>query len=563
MVEVHKLYKWFTMAKVAGSSRVIGAALEHAEDPWFGHMIEALLERGTDECWAEVIGQYPRLSETQRLRLAADGEKRRAAIAAAAGNPSVTVRRNAFVAIEEELTPRMGYLIPDALRDPSSEIRAEAAKLLRKLAEMVIAREPGPNESAEERERRREDRREVVQTTMRAFHTLDVHHRVETAEIALWFATDASAEIWQHIDNHRSRTNIVVNEHLHEWNSPRLAAFLISALRRDAWRAKAAEVLSGWNTQGHTVELMRVSYLLDDVETARHLSAVRGRAWFNHIGKDSLLTDEQRAAIPRWVRHVGMQDGERVALLNHLVGADELPVHRAAVYALADLSTNDARDMVRQIADSASPLAAFARWCTLGRDAGLVRSAESFASQQQNARQARWETPPATESDRDFILLWQVCRRTDPSRRGDLIQSFRSNADVWAARIKMHLNCPDPRDRTMALQIISTPSLALRYRHELSELAKDSVEGIARLAAALLKSVQRGAAPTPREADAGDARADGGDEGARRQLRDLLEEMVHTEKTIEDDAAVHRVRDLISRVYPNARHEPEPAGAGA
>lgn len=563
MAEILKLYKWFTLAKVAGSSRVLGAALEHAEEPWFGHMIQALLDRGTDDGWAEVIGQFPRLSDEVKARLALDGEKRRGAIAAAVRNPSVTVRRNAFAAIETDLTPRMGYLLPDALRDPATEIRVEAGKLLRKLAEGVLACEPAADESAAQREQRLEDRREVQQTVVRAFHTLDAHHRVEVAEVALWFAADVAVELWRDIDNHRSRTSIVINEHLHEWDSPRLAAFLVTALRRESWRAKAAEVLSAWNSPRHTAELMRVSNLLDDPEIARHLAAVRGRGWFNHIGKGSLLSDTDRALIPRWIRHVGMQDGERVALLNHLASEDAPAVHRAAVYALADLSIDDARDSVRQISTSDSPLATFAKWCTLGRDANLVRSAESFATQQVHARQSRWEVPAASESDRDFIMLWQVCRRTDPTKRSELIQAFRDKADIWAGRFKMHLACPDPRDRALALQIISTPALALRYRHVLTELSKDSVDGIARLATALLASVQRGAAHTPRDAEPEhDRRGEDGDQTARRELRDLLENLVHSDKTIEDAETVHHVCALVEKVYPKADLAAVGAGGG-
>lgn len=561
MALVTRLYRWLARVQNPGCDRILGAALERAEEPWFGKLVEALLERNTDSSWAELVGQYSRIAPDVKARLAADPERRRTAIALAMKFDSATARMNAVAAVEEELNARMAYLLPDGLRDPSSEVRTNAVKLLRKLAEEALpmgAVAPPADDAA--REKQAEDRKAVSAAANQAFHAFDVHHRSEAVEIGLWFITDHAAAMWEHIETTRSRIGVVINEHLHEWDSPRNAAFLLLGLRRDAWRARCAEILTGWNTPMHVCELLRCTHLLDDPDIARNLATVRARHWFNHTGKDSPIPSDLLLHLPRWIRYVGMTDAERVALLNRFLVATEDAMHRTAIYALADMACDDARDALKQVAEGRSPLARFARWVSLARDAGLVRAAETHAQQQQAQRQARYEAPPASESDRDFILLWQVCRRTDPTQRGELIASLRENADVWRGRLRMHLQSPDARDRTLALQIISTPKLALQFRRELQAMTEDQVEAIGRLAHALLNSV-RHQSPIPEDDSAAPPEPMPQRGDARQELRDMLEKLTKSGATIADADTLKQVRSLLQEVYPSS--EAQTTGAAS
>lgn len=558
MARILKFYRWLAAGPAPACDRVLGAALQHAEPEWAERIMRILLDRGGESAWSELISRLPDLPAEVRERIESDGERRRAAIAEAMRNPSEAARLNALAAIERDLNPRMAYLIPDGLRDPSAEVRASSARLLRALAEKVLDAPDVPDR----RRQLAEDRKLVADAAAAAFHSFDVHHRIEALEIGLWFAADLRAQLWPTISNHRSRVGVVLSEHLHEWSPVRLTGFLLTALANASWRQRAVDALSAASGAEMLIAVLRVSFVLDDPAIARQLGAVRGRSWFQGLDADAGgIPHELVVHIPRWVRHVGMSDGDRLAILNQWIATPSSALHRGAVYALADVGGDAARDQLRSVAEGGSPLARFAHWCVLSRDAGLVRSAASSSEQRLADRGSRWQAPAHSELDRDFILLWQVCRRTPAAQRSEIIQTLREHADVWRGLIRVHLGAPDPRDRILALQIVSTPDLALRFRHELDALCHDAVEGIRQLAATLLETIGR-QPDEPVELDDAALSPDP-ESAAHEHLRAALEALVENMDAPVDAETMKRLRGLIHLAYGGRRSAHDFAGSGS
>ena len=83
-------------------------------------------------------------------------------------------------------------------------------------------------------------------------------------------------------------------------------------------------------------------------------------------------------------------------------------------------------------------------------------------------------------------MLWQLCRRTPPGENGELVALLLEHIGVWGHRLADCARSPDPRDRILAMQIIRTGGLSKAFRFELEALEHDKIEGIRKLAAAML-----------------------------------------------------------------------------
>src|SRR5690606_2644864 len=109
------------------------------------------------------------------------------------------------------------------------------------------------------------------------------HHRADVLQAALWLCRDLEARLWPLLNAPRSHASLLASERLTSWNGPRLAGFLLSALRHPAWRALAARILGGWRGRDELVALLRESAYLDDSEVRRRLAAIRDPQWFAEL----------------------------------------------------------------------------------------------------------------------------------------------------------------------------------------------------------------------------------------------------------------------------------------
>jgi hypothetical protein len=281
---------------------------------------------------------------------------------------------------------------------------------------------------------------------------------------------------------------------------------------------------------------------------------VRNPVWFDQLSPALVeLPEALRPLAPRWTPCLGYGDARRLSLIQAWLEAGDPSLHRAAVYALAQLDGPEALRRMRALAESTSPLARFARWQALGHDSELIRPARSSsAGVELTAEEQRAAS--------DFVMLWQTCRRTPIKRRGDLIQALRDNAAHWRSNLGQYLQAPDPRDRLLALQVISTRELAQRYRKQLRNLMNDPIQGIAGVARHLLTTL--GAAPQAAATPPAPIPNDNSEGSARARLNALLSDLSQGRADPADTATVEQLRRLLRQVYER-RTSPVPLSEGA
>ncbi len=557
---VDRLYDWLSQGPTPDCDRIFGAALPLAEPEWKRRIVDVLLYRATDAAWATLIGQYDQLEPEVRERLLAAPERVQGGISIAYQSGSADVRHNALRALADQPCPRMAYLLSQAIRDPSPRIRELAGQVLRTVADAflkLVDDEPYdemmhcPDVAAA--------RRQIVLGIEEALRGFELHHRNEVLETALWFSRDLGERLWDKLNARRSRLGVAVSEQLGQWNHPRLAHFLVTALRYPTWRRAAAGRLARWRTREELHALLRETDLLDDPAIRKNLAYVQNPHWFDRIDPGLRLVEPSlRPHVPRWACHAGIDDQRKTALLTRWVASRDPDLHRAAVYALAEVDTPAARKLLRQVAKSDSPLATFARWCVVALDTEVVRAA---IEGRHGARGGSLPPPALSPSEQassdDCTMLWQTCRRTPASERGPLIAALRAHAEVWRPQLRAFLHSPDPRDRILALQVISTEKLALRFRHDLEPLLNDPVEGIRRLAKTLAQVLSQ--QPIPRSEHPTAAAVpppDGNDpdrDRARRRLRRMLEKLSTGEADATDARTLALVRSLLDQVYGSGK----------
>lgn len=553
------LYEWLRQGPTPDCDEILAAGIEHAAPPWDARIVRVLLERGHPASWAGLICALDRLPAEIRKSIFSDEAKLTIGIDHALKSRSAAARLNALAAFEQASRVRITYRLSDLLRDPAAEVRAVAARILRSRA-VAVRRDPPAAPHEPPGAAARSDRQELVPVIQEALRTFDLHHRLEALEIALWFASDVGDTLWPLLENHKSRAGVLVAEHLVSWNSPWLAGFLVAGLERSAWRNASIELLRGWKTPEHLIELLRVTHLLENPEIATHLASVRGAPVFCEIDPTlAAVSPDLRPCVPRWFAALGLREDPWIERLARWSESPDAALQRAAVYALASIDAPEAVAALRAIAERRSPLAAFARWCVLARDASLVpRREPSLALRAQRGCRPRVAPDAEPDVDHDFATLWQACRRCPAAERTALLDVIREHADAWKPRLRILLQSPDARDRVLVLQVVATRDLARIFRHDVQRLLDDPVPGIRQLAGTVLNALPPTRTLPEAGSDAASVAVAPGDGAAdRHELDQLMAQLAASRGSAGDELLVARIRQLMRRVRGAAQRAAE------
>jgi hypothetical protein len=359
MSQVKRLYKWLAREPEGAADEIISAALAHAESPHTEQLAGLLLERRHGGAWRGLIARYDRLPEASRARLSERPDLVRAGVSAVLKDPDERVRLNGFRLLEAEPLPQMSFMVADALRDESANVRHEAARALRRLAEYALTA-TGRTAAA--------DREEVVKALAEGLRMFGRHQEPDVLEACLWHAKELGQRLWDALSDRHAHCGQAIARHMKDWNGPRLAGFLLLALARPAWRRVAMLVLGSWHTVNDCVAILRNTDLLANPLVRRGLQAIHKPRWLDAV--DPTLKDlpsDVRGMMPYWVCHLGVGSEERLRLLT-LWQASNLPdVHRAAVYSLASLNVPEANRVLAHVATRQCPTMQFAQWFVAGR----------------------------------------------------------------------------------------------------------------------------------------------------------------------------------------------------
>ncbi|MFH1746008.1 MAG: hypothetical protein ABIG44_03075 [Planctomycetota bacterium] len=480
MIPADRLYNWLTELSSPDAERIMAAALARAEQPYLDRIVHQLLDRGTDAAWAALVANYDRLDPEFRQQLRCAPDRLRVGLAAALAAPhDPRARGNALWALTDNPYPTLSYLLPDALRDASGDVRKAATRALRCIAQMVIEPPTLDNPILADQDLLATGRAEVVKAVWEALRTFDLHYCREVIEISLWFARDFGDQLWEFLGNRRSECGNIASHNLSAWSGPYLARFLLEGLKRQGWRGPARQILLGWNTSAHFAAILRNTDLLTDREICRSLASFKNPVWLSEVDRNlSSLPVDVRHLAPHWVARLGLDMDLKIQVLSEWLRSESLAVGRSCVYALATLDTPEVIPHLEKIATGNSPLAVFTRWWISGQRDGPLPAVSTPPAD------TNFSLPPA----HDFDRLWKTCRRRITAEDSRMLDLLRANLGKWLAEVSARLTSSDPHDRLLGLRIIYGTDHVGEFPSQLATLVNDPVDSVRHLARAVVKA---------------------------------------------------------------------------
>lgn len=503
MRKFEQLYEHLQSGPAPACDQIVCAGLALAEPEYFDQLVGLLLRRASDVAWAGLLEHWPRLTDDVQELLQADEATMLAAIARAMRG-SGDARYHALLALRAR--PRVGaaYLLPAALRDPVARVRDTAADCFALVASqhcaqmaLVHSGQQAPSAAyAEEHE-------QMVAGVVEVLATLETHLRPELVEACLWFATELGEQLWDRLQKPAARLTRIVTSHLESWNSPRLAGFLLLALRSAEWRLPAQKLLREWQPLEFGAALLRNTPLLGHPETASGVAVIRETEWLTAPHACSpLLPPALRPCLPAWIAHAGLPEAVRRDLLEQWVRRGDPDSQAAAIAALPLLERGAGLPLLRQLAAGEDELGELAR-AALEPRAQRAAAAPSPATAPLtvNGTTAAPGAPASQPADRppdpatatnptdEFLRLWQACRRAQGPEREALLKALRQGIAAWEGPLLRHAQSPDARDRMQLLRVLDPAPLRLRFAGAIQALQRDGTSAVSELAQRMLAEV--------------------------------------------------------------------------
>ncbi|MCG3125333.1 MAG: hypothetical protein CHACPFDD_00151 [Phycisphaerae bacterium] len=554
MALVDRVYELLAGGQTPDADRALGVAALDAGSPYFERIVALLFSRANVASWAGLIGVYDRLNDEQRAALRAEGERTIDALSAALRARSPAARCNALQVQLELLTPRVAFILPDLLRDPSVEVREQATGVLRALTAQFV--ENRLNAGTSGTAPPTSEQRTVCDALLAALRTIDLHLCVDVLEPCLW-CSEWIAEVWDAIDRPRSRAAHVLSENLARWDDAKLAPFLLRALARNDLRRDAQRLLGSWHTSLEVTALLAHSHLLDDEEICRNVAGIKEPAWFANLASLEEIAAPLRRFAPRWVCAAGYASFQKAAILQRWTRARDPDLALAAIQHLERIDMDEALPILRRVAESDSRhRQAAAELLVRMQIEHLERSLVNVPH-----RDAGAERAPA---DAEFASLWGLLRRTKGASHRALVEIVVAGLARVAPHVAAKIESEDPLDRVQAIEIAYYSGVCEVIRPAMERLVRDPLEALRRLADSVMRSVgpsaASGAAPTP----AGEtARGRVVSAAQRERFSEVLRQIaarVHSGRPIEP-ALLDGLYEIIVGT-PRPKSEPAPAMKG-
>lgn len=494
MDKIDQLYEWLTQQPAPHADRALAAALPAAEPEYIVRLAGALLKRENATAWGALVVHRDRLPSDAREAVFARRDLLYAGIARAAQWSSPLARKSALECLAQHPRGKLAYLIPDALRDGSTEVRDAGAAAFRAMAAQFLDRATPPPDGLSWQAFHDGETRQFIEVVWNVFSHLDRHFHVNAFEATLWFARYFDADLWDALEAPRSHAGYVVREHLPAWDEPRLAGFLLLALRRSNWRRLAAHALQRFRTRQEFEALLEHTELLNDEEIARQVHLLKDPGWqpwlkLSHADWSAAIAPR----VARWMATSRGGDELGVATLSDWIGHGSATHRRSAILALAAQGGASAQRVLARLAAAGDDANAhFASWAVVGRQSGMAAKS-SDARHRPSASPA----PPrisASSVQHQIHPAWQALQRFGETE--DLQALIDDDRDEWRVWVQRLLESTDDRDRVTALRVVERADLFELFRANVHAATRDAAPGVRNIALRIERNAASAAKPS-------------------------------------------------------------------
>ena len=462
------------------------AALHEAGPEEIAPLIEAILVRKQPAGLTGLISAYHRLEKCWQERVVAAVPDLYGPLRDACSKDDPQIRLNVIAIVEHAACCRLGYLLNTLLRDPVARVRQAAALALRSVTDRFLSEAaafsrrwetlPADHRSLEEARRGLlhldEDRRRLKEAVAAGIDTFDVHHHVPVLEAGMWLHDDLKDRLWRALRAPTGRARRAAIEILRRSASPRLAAFAIEALAHPDFRPHAIRVLVEKASGEMLAEAAYQSWRMT-VEPVR-----KGMAYVKEW-PELAATPGQRASwasacpdrVVRLIRHSALPADTKLELLRPMVFGADSEGRRAALWALCDIRTPAATNVLQAIERHGDErIARIAR--RERRRRATHRNAECAAvpQRQTSLRAESGSTIRASPLEQ----LWAAFDSLGPAEQTAESAALLTATEHLNELVENRLTSDDPLVRTRALRMLAFSGRAPDVAEAVYPLARDA-----------------------------------------------------------------------------------------
>ena len=447
--------------------------------------LDVLLERDHEPALAQVVAGFDGFEQGLRFLLAREADRLGGGVRICMAHEAFEVRRAGISLIQESGSCRLAYLLGEALAQPCRKTAQLAAQTLLMLTERVA--------TVGQRPARTTGRRTTIPiegllgALRQALLSWPLHYRSEIVEAAALLSDCLEETIVSAVADSRRKIAHAFNGVLSKARDPRLAGFVLRALRAPELRETAARLIARVEDDAFSEALLAESWLLADPEIRKGCARIRGLPFLeSDVAFDE--TNNQRARrLVRLLSASGLGHSRKAALLEQRVRAGGPVIARFAGWAIIDCRLSEAGQTLE---------AAAARYeGPLSRIAGLEmrRRAEqpySGAAAPGTAEAGAVRTHgPAAASRKTFDAYWSEFDGLEAGDRVEIGRSVKASTPAFDKLLAERLDTSQSADRIRALRMVGELELHETFEKELYHAARDADVVARSMAVAMLAHV--------------------------------------------------------------------------
>ena len=471
---------------------VLVQSLHRAQPPYDRYIFNTLLQRGRPFGLMQLVGRFPKLSESLQREMIAQLSQFFAPLRLCIGSKDQRLVLGALELIRKGGNFRLAYLLSAALRSASARVRTAAGEGLLELVRCYVQADV----SAMDEERRLhhdEDRSFLAQAVTQALEAFDTHLQTTVIAAAAYLG-ETTENVILGLNRHDSpKCWRAVSEYLTTSHDPPAAGMILRALGKSDWRNAAARSIALCRRDDFMHAVIRNGWLLLDEEIAKGCAAVRRLMWLEEdIAPLLRVPEDDLPKAMRFLLHIGVPAEQKMEWFERALKSNVLPLQTEALRAMCRMEHPRAFELLRTVSTRSDPhLARIALLEVRRRSVASVAEEELLNTALQQSSPA---DPELDAADQIFAKYWNAFDELSDAARCEAGQAMVQEVFDVQRRLRAKLASSNSQDRLRAALVVRALGMAVEFEEQILRSVQDRDALVRSCAVSLLPELDNPAA---------------------------------------------------------------------
>lgn len=504
MSQAQKIYDFLAQSGNPAADDLLNLAMDFSEEPYKSALFETIIDRGRTRSSAGIISQFHLMDSARQAMIVQRAADLNAPLCQALTSHDAKARDNAIEIISKSRDCRLGNALILLLKSGNYHYVSQATLILVKMVDSFVNDNPywyvrqnpevdsgfeklmaGRGASHQLSEN---DKRQYLLTTIKeALDIFNIHRRSELIPAAMMI-TDARDELfWKFGTTVTSAvTDVVMNLIGHE-KRPKLAYFILSAIKIQKLRSMVLANLEGKNSKEFISSLaMAYSILKRDKEITRWIKMVKKPVWLtNEFVPLAGVPRDQQKLIIELIEDMGAESTIRAQwAYNSLAHVDSHCVF-SLIGMIAKPDNSMAIDMLKNINMSSNEDIAFEalKHIIFLKPPDLL----AIVGKHLNSRHPKVrELATRIYQNGAFDIFWKKFEKLDPHSQEKAAKAIFKLTEDNHRRWQQQADSNDPAVRLKALKVLKNSGLLEKHLDTISSMISDRDPFVRSLAVSLV-----------------------------------------------------------------------------